>query len=91
MKEKIFIASDHAGFELKEKLVDHYGSLFNDLGTNNVLKAAVQNKIKKVIVLSTDKAAYPINAMGMSKALMEKVAVAASRNINQKSTKIYKI
>ncbi len=48
----------------------------NVLGTNNVLEAAINNGVKKVIVLSTDKAAYPINAMGMSKALMEKVAVA---------------
>ena len=51
----------------------------NILGTNNVLTAAIQNRVKKVIILSTDKAAYPINAMGMSKALMEKVAVSKSR------------
>ena len=44
--------------------------------------------MKKVIVLSTDKAAYPINAMGMSKALMEKVAVAKGRNLNEKQTVI---
>lgn len=53
----------------------------NVLGTENVIKAAVANGVKKVICLSTDKAAYPINAMGITKALMEKVAVAASRNI----------
>ena len=52
----------------------------NVLGTENILKACIDNKIKKVICLSTDKAAYPINAMGISKALMEKVAIAASRN-----------
>lgn len=52
----------------------------NVLGTQNVIDAAAYNKVKKVICLSTDKAAYPINAMGISKALMEKVAVAASRN-----------
>ena len=52
----------------------------NVIGTQNVIDAAVANKIAKVICLSTDKAAYPINAMGISKALMEKVAVAASRN-----------
>ncbi len=51
----------------------------NILGTENVLKAAIAQNIKKVIVLSTDKAVYPINAMGMSKALMEKVTVAKSR------------
>lgn len=50
-------------------------------GTQNVIKACVQNKVKKVICLSTDKAAYPINAMGISKAMMEKVAVAESRNL----------
>jgi UDP-glucose 4-epimerase len=50
-------------------------------GTQNVIDAAAQNKVKKVICLSTDKAAYPINAMGISKAMMEKVAVAASRNL----------
>lgn len=50
-------------------------------GTQNVIDAAASNKVKKVICLSTDKAAYPINAMGISKAMMEKVAVAASRNL----------
>ncbi|HZW76818.1 MAG TPA: polysaccharide biosynthesis protein [Flavobacteriaceae bacterium] len=50
-------------------------------GTQNVIRAAAQNKVKKVICLSTDKAAYPINAMGISKAMMEKVAVAESRNL----------
>ena len=53
----------------------------NVLGTQNVIDAAELNKVQKVICLSTDKAAYPINAMGISKALMEKVAVAASRNL----------
>lgn len=53
----------------------------NVFGTQNVIDAAGANKVKKVICLSTDKAAYPINAMGISKALMEKVAIAASRNL----------
>ncbi len=52
----------------------------NILGTENTLKAAIANDVKNAIVLSTDKAVYPINAMGMSKALMEKVTVATSRN-----------
>lgn len=51
----------------------------NVIGTQNVIDAAVKNNVAKVICLSTDKAAYPINAMGISKAMMEKVAVAASR------------
>lgn len=55
----------------------------NVFGTQNVIDAAGVNKVKKVICLSTDKAAYPINAMGISKALMEKVAVAASRNLSE--------
>ncbi|MEG2078293.1 polysaccharide biosynthesis protein [Chryseobacterium sp.] len=50
-------------------------------GTQNVIRAAAANKVKKVICLSTDKAAYPINAMGISKAMMEKVAVAEARNL----------
>lgn len=54
----------------------------NILGTDNVLAAAEKNHVKRVVVLSTDKAAYPINAMGMSKALMEKVMIARSRNLN---------
>jgi UDP-N-acetylglucosamine 4,6-dehydratase/5-epimerase len=58
----------------------------NVLGTENVIKSAVQFGVKKVICLSTDKAAYPINAMGISKALMEKVAVAESRNIQDDKT-----
>ncbi len=53
----------------------------NVFGTQNVIDAAVACGVKKVICLSTDKAAYPINAMGISKALMEKVAIAASRNL----------
>ncbi|MBE0650620.1 MAG: polysaccharide biosynthesis protein [Bacteroidales bacterium] len=60
----------------------------NVFGTENVIKAAISNQVKSVICLSTDKAAYPINAMGMSKALMEKVAVAASRNIPEGGTKV---
>ena len=52
----------------------------NILGTENILEAAIQCKVKHVIVLSTDKAVYPINAMGISKAMMEKVAVAKSRS-----------
>ena len=52
----------------------------NVLGTDNVLSVAIENKVKKVICLSTDKAVYPINAMGVSKAMMEKVFVAKSRN-----------
>ncbi|MDA9364245.1 polysaccharide biosynthesis protein [Flavobacteriaceae bacterium] len=52
----------------------------NVLGTENVLNAAISNNIEKVVCLSTDKAVYPINAMGVSKAMMEKVFVAKSRN-----------
>ena len=58
----------------------------NVLGTENVLEAAINHNVKKVIVLSTDKAAYPINAMGMSKALMEKVAVAKGRDLKDNQT-----
>ncbi|WP_312906070.1 polysaccharide biosynthesis protein [Sphingobacterium multivorum] len=54
----------------------------NVVGTQNVIRAASRNNVKKVICLSTDKAAYPINAMGISKAMMEKVAVAEARNLN---------
>ncbi len=53
----------------------------NVMGTENVIEMAIQNGVKRVVVLSTDKAVYPINAMGISKAMMEKVAVAKSRNI----------
>ena len=58
----------------------------NILGTENVLEAAINHNVKKVIVLSTDKAAYPINAMGMSKAMMEKVAVAKGRDLRDNQT-----
>ena len=54
----------------------------NVIGTSNVVTSAIKHGVKKVICLSTDKAAYPINAMGISKALMEKVAIANSRNSN---------
>ena len=58
----------------------------NVLGTENVLEAAIANKVRKVVCLSTDKAVYPINAMGISKALMEKVMVAKSRNLDSRET-----
>ena len=58
----------------------------NVLGAENVLRAAIANNVKKAIVLSTDKAVYPINAMGMSKAMMEKVMVAYSRQQPENGT-----
>ncbi len=60
----------------------------NVLGTENVLEAAINAGVKRVVCLSTDKAVYPINAMGISKALMEKVMVAASRNLEGTGTVI---
>lgn len=60
----------------------------NILGTENVLTAAVEAGVKKVICLSTDKAAYPINAMGISKAMMEKVIVAKARSVEDSGTTI---
>ena len=60
----------------------------NVFGTDNVLTAAIEAGVKKAICLSTDKAAYPVNAMGTSKAMMEKVIVAKSRTINPERTKI---
>lgn len=60
----------------------------NVLGTENVLEAAITARIKRVVCLSTDKAVYPINAMGISKAMMEKVMVAASRNLEGTGTVI---
>lgn len=60
----------------------------NVYGTENVLQAAIEAKVKKVICLSTDKAAYPINAMGTSKAMMEKVAVAKARAVDPEQTMI---
>ena len=61
-------------------------TMTNVIGTNNVLLSAVEHGVKNVVVLSTDKAAYPINAMGISKALMEKVAIAKGRELGQNAT-----
>ncbi|MBM3400842.1 MAG: NAD-dependent epimerase/dehydratase family protein [Bacteroidetes bacterium] len=58
----------------------------NVLGTDNVLEAAIQSGVKKVVCLSTDKAVYPINAMGISKAMMEKIVVAKSRSLDAQRT-----
>ncbi len=58
----------------------------NVIGASNVIDAAVNNKVKNIVVLSTDKAVNPINAMGMTKALMEKIMVAKSRNVDPDST-----
>jgi len=60
----------------------------NVVGTENVLEAAIQNEVRRVVCLSTDKAVYPINAMGISKAMMEKVMVAKSRNVDPDKTVI---
>lgn len=60
----------------------------NVIGSQNTINAAIANKVSKVICLSTDKAAYPINAMGISKAMMEKVAIASSRNVAENETTI---
>jgi UDP-N-acetylglucosamine 4,6-dehydratase len=60
----------------------------NVIGSQNTINAAIANKVQKVICLSTDKAAYPINAMGISKAMMEKVAIASSRNVPENETTI---
>ena len=60
----------------------------NIIGTENLLEAAIQNGVRRVVCLSTDKAAYPINAMGISKAMMEKVMVAKSRNVDDAKTVI---
>ncbi|UZD97171.1 polysaccharide biosynthesis protein [Pseudomonas corrugata] len=60
----------------------------NILGTENLLEAAIQNGVRRVVCLSTDKAVYPINAMGISKAMMEKVMVAKSRGLDDYSTVI---
>lgn len=60
----------------------------NILGTDNVLTSAIEEGVSRVVCLSTDKAVYPINAMGMSKALMEKVMAAASRNLDDEQTRI---
>ena len=61
----------------------------NVFGTDNVLTAAIDEGVKNVVCLSTDKAAYPVNAMGTSKAMMEKVIVAKSRTVAPEKTKIY--
>ena len=58
-------------------------TLTNVIGTNNVLLSAIEHGVKNVVVLSTDKAAYPINAMGISKAMMEKVAIAKGRELGE--------
>jgi UDP-glucose 4-epimerase len=58
----------------------------NVLGTGNTIESAIANHVSRVVVLSTDKAVYPINAMGMSKAMMEKVMIAKSRNISKQET-----
>lgn len=60
----------------------------NVLGAENVLNAAVANNVQRTIVLSTDKAVYPINAMGISKAMMEKLMVAKSRMVDQRTSKL---
>ena len=59
----------------------------NVLGTSNIIDASIENKVKKIVILSTDKAVYPINAMGISKAMMEKVAIAKARENELKKIK----
>ena len=56
------------------------------IGSENLMNAAIQNNVSKVVLLSTDKAVYPINAMGISKAMMEKIMIAKARTLNEKET-----
>tara|TARA_Y100000022_G_C13258065_1_gene380934 strand:- start:725 stop:1729 length:1005 start_codon:yes stop_codon:yes gene_type:complete len=58
----------------------------NVIGSENLMNAAIQNNVSKVVLLSTDKAVYPINAMGISKAMMEKIMIAKARTLNEKET-----
>ena len=60
--------------------------LTNIIGSNNIIESAISHKVKNLVCLGTDKAVYPVNAMGMTKALMEKVAQAASRNLHEGDT-----
>jgi UDP-N-acetylglucosamine 4,6-dehydratase len=60
----------------------------NILGTQNIIDCCIDNEIKKLVCLSTDKAVYPVNAMGMTKALMEKISISRSRNIKKNKTQI---
>ncbi|MBQ1525483.1 MAG: polysaccharide biosynthesis protein, partial [Firmicutes bacterium] len=60
----------------------------NVIGTDNVLTAAIEAGVKRVVCLSTDKAAYPINAMGTSKAMMEKIIIAKARSVDPEKTRI---
>jgi UDP-glucose 4-epimerase len=60
----------------------------NILGTQNIIDCCIENRIKKLVCLSTDKAVYPINAMGMTKALMEKISISSSKKIKNFNTKI---
>ena len=60
--------------------------LTNIIGTENLLNAAIRQRVKNLIVLSTDKAVYPVNAMGISKAMMEKVMIAKSRTLGNRET-----
>ena len=60
----------------------------NVIGSENLMNAAIQNNVSKVVLLSTDKAVYPINAMGLSKAMMEKIMIAKARMLNERETKL---
>jgi len=60
----------------------------NILGTQNIIESVIENELESLVCLSTDKAVYPINAMGMSKALMEKIIIAHTKRFNKKNTKI---
>jgi UDP-N-acetylglucosamine 4,6-dehydratase len=60
----------------------------NIIGTNNIIDSCVINKVEKLVCLSTDKAVYPINVMGMTKAIMEKIAIAKARDLKKNETKI---
>ena len=61
----------------------------NIIGTNNIIDSCVINKVEKLVCLSTDKAVYPINVMGMTKAIMEKIAIAKARDLKKKRNKNY--